>query len=104
MALVQSAHRRHESKPGSSRSFQGAAEFVVLGDAVGDLHGLASGIGMVEANVCCSLGKVPSRTSSTYAVAASPTILARLAYCLTKRCTLPRLRPSMSCQTRTCAS
>src|SRR5512133_4051515 len=99
MAVVQGAHRGNKGKPTSRRSLEDTADFVVLGDAMGDLHGLASGVGIVEAKVCCSLGKIPCLTSSTYAAAASPMILARLAYCLTKRCTLPRLSPAMSCQT-----
>src|SRR5215217_9474001 len=104
MPLVQGTHRRNESQSAGSRSTETRAEGHVLGDALGDLHDLASMVGIVEANVCCSSGKIPILTSSTYAAAASPMIFAKLVYCLTKRCILPRLSPSMSCHTRTCAS
>src|SRR5687767_2664548 len=104
MAVVQGTHRGHIGNAGGSGPVECAAKCGVLGKAMSDLHDLASELGIVEANVCCSLGKVPFLTSSTYAAAASPMIFARLAYCLTKRCILPDRSPAMSCQTRTCAS
>src|SRR4029453_12805912 len=93
MAFMQGTHRGNESQSRSIRSIESTAEGRVLGDTVGDLHVLASVLGMVEANVCCSPGKIPILTSSTYVAAASPMIFAKLAYCLTKRCILPPLRP-----------
>src|SRR4029453_17207749 len=104
MSVVQGAHRRDVVHTGCRISVQRAAESGVLGNAISDLHNLPSELGIVEANVCCSLGKVPFLTSSTYAAAASPMILARLPYCFTKRGILLGRSPARSCQTRTCAS
>src|SRR4051812_23771709 len=104
MAIMQGAHRGNKAQLGGGRSVESAAELRVLGDAIRNLHDLASVLEIVEAKVCCSAGKIPILTSSTYAVAASPMIFAKLVYCLTKRCIRPRLSPTMSCQTKTCAS
>src|SRR4030095_11732977 len=104
MSLVQGAHRGHVRNTRCAISVQRTPDCDVVGNAIRDLHNLHSELGTVEANVCCALGKVPFLTSSTYAAAASPMILARLAYCLTKRGILLGRSPAMSWQTRTCAS
>src|SRR4029453_1958028 len=104
MSLVQGAHRWDVGNTKRGISIQRAAECGVLGNAISDLHNLPSELGIVEANVCCSLGNVPFLTSSPYGGAASPLILPRLAYCWTKGGILLGPSPAMSCHTRTCAS